>query len=932
MLGILGPACIALALGVVPLGRRSDAAVPSAAVTHPAPPQPNAADDAPADLLLTTGFSAFNEGRHADAAQALGRFLALYGASPEATAARPRILPMLVASLLATKHPTDALPHIDDYLQRFPDGESIPDMRLWLGIAKLYAGDAANARVAFDAFLRAHPSHPQSPHALFLSAVCAQKEGNLGEAETRFAEIAASSHGPDAERAALLQLHCQIGLGRDDAAIQLLESIRGRNPPPRQQTLLATLSLALGDRLLANGDAANAWRCLLFVPTRARILSLQEENLARIGDGTRKQGPVRAAAADAARAEQDRAALLAEKAAIESAHDFDAARLLRLAHAAMALGRFRESSIAAHEAAAAAPDGPTAPVASYLALAACAEARRWRAVVDRQQVFAQRYPKDPRIPRAAFLAAHARLELGDRAAAQCAFLELARDHPDFEEADRALFLAGYSALMLQDNSGATEIFERLRAAHPTSPLAEQAMHWRAMAAVFAKDHALAISRFEEYLAGHPSGTFKEEALYRIAAARYAMRQRADARKALARWLKDFGGHPLTDEARALYGDACLASGDIDEGIAAYRAIGEGQPTLHQYAQFQIGKALRLSERFAETEAHFRAFIDAHPTSPRLAEAYDALALALRKLDRAHEAPALYRAAIERLGDDPTNRSVEPILLACAKLHKDPGDRMALEHDLSTLAARARCAGRRTLAARCAWLLGRLARKARPESTHATFLGLARDVPPDLLPPAIAIEIAEHLSDTLCGLDAEPLLRFLACRTGTPECPRALAALGLAAASRGDTQEALAIFETFEQDGTASTLLPRILETHADILIGQARHAEAVPILERLLKSPGLKGAAAARALCRIGEAQEALGQFEKAMPYYQRVYVMYGGHPDPAAKAYLASARIFERLKLWESARKTYEEFLGRDDLASHEEYALARERLQSIP
>lgn len=919
---------MALALGVAPSGRRADASGPSVAPAQ-APPPPASAD-APADLLLTTGFGAFHAARHPEAADAFTRFLSLYGSSPEANAARPRILPMLVASLLATKQPDAAIPHIRDYLARFPDGENRPDMSLWLGTALLQTGDAANARAALDDFARACPNHPQLSHAQFLAALCAQKEGNLREAETRFAEIASSSNGLDSERAALMRLHCLIGLGSDADAFRLLESIRHRDPTPTCQALLATLALTLGDRFLEKGEAAAAWRCLLFIPSRARILAKHEESLARLTDGT----PGRAAppSACAMRAAQRREALLAEKAAIESATDFDAARLLRLAHAAMALGRFREAALAAQEAALAATQGTIAPAAQFIAIAACAEDRRWTSLLDRQCLFAREHPNDPRLPKTTFLAAHAHLKLGDFDAARRTFLDLAREYPEFEEADRALFLAGYAALMLQDNTGATEIFERMRSLHPGSPLAEQALHWRAMAALFAKDHALAIARFEEYLAAYPSGAFKADALYRIAAARYAMRQRADARKALARWLKDFAGHPLTDEAQALYGDACLAAGDIDEGIDAYRTIGKGQPSLHQYAQFQIGKALTLSERHREAEDHFRAFIDTHPTSPRLAEAYDALSKALRRLDRAHEVPTLYRNAIERLGDDPTNRTVEPLLLTCAKIHKTPDERTALEHELSTLAARSRTAGRRTLAARCAWLLARLAKKSCPETTRAAYLGLARDVPPKLLPPAIAIEIAEHLADSGHLADAEPLLRHLADCPGTPECHRALAALGILAASRGQPQEALALFETFEKEGASSPLLPRILEARADILFEQKRHAEVTPILEKMLKAPGLRGTAAARALCRLGEIQEALGHPEKAMPYYQRVYVMYGGHQAPAAKAYFASGILFEKLKLWDSAKKTYQEFLNRHDLASREEYALAKERLRSIP
>ncbi len=300
-------------------------------------------------------------------------------------------------------------------------------------------------------------------------------------------------------------------------------------------------------------------------------------------------------------------------------------------------------------------------------------------------------------------------------------------------------------------------------------------------------------------------------------------------------------------------------------------------------------------------------------------------------DGPRDALALCREAIGRFGDDPANRSVDPILLTYARLHRSPADRIALQHEISTLAAGARCAGRRTLAARCAWLLARIAKRGHPESTRQTFLGLARDVPPELLPPAIAIEVAEHLVADHPN-EAEPILRHLSRLEGTAESRRALAALGLIAASRGDPQEALAIFETFERENARSALLPGMLERHAETLAAQGRHAEAIGILNRLLALPRLKPAISSRALCRIGEAQEALGLPDKAMPYYQRAKALCGDDPGSAAKAYLACGRIFEALQQWDSARLTYEEFLRLEEPGAPDARAIARERLDAIP
>lgn len=376
------------------------------------------------------------------------------------------------------------------------------------------------------------------------------------------------------------------------------------------------------------------------------------------------------------------------------------------------------------------------------------------------------------------------------------------------------------------------------------------------------------------------------------------------------------GEVLADEPHVEPSDA--GGGDLSRSQAL---IGVGESKLD---------AGRPAE--AEAEADLRCYIDSNPTSPRLHGAYRDLATALQRQGRGGEALKIYRGAIERYGDDPANRCVEPMLLACLKLHKEHGETIALERELGALCSRARSSKRHTLAARCAWLLARLAKKPCPESTRQTYTGLAHDIPLDRLPPTIAIDIAEYLVDSGCPIEAEPLLRHLAGEVGTAEGRRALATLGIIAAEGGDPDEALAIFETFERENPKSRRLPRILESHAALLVSLSRHAEALAVLDAMIHCKKTKGPAAARALCLIGESHEALGQPERAIPYYKRAHGMYADCPDAAARAYLASGRILEKLHLWDSARATYEEFLGQSDVDALGECQIARDRLRAIP
>ena len=69
----------------------------------------------------------------------------------------------------------------------------------------------------------------------------------------------------------------------------------------------------------------------------------------------------------------------------------------------------------------------------------------------------------------------------------------------------------------------------------------------------------------------------------------------------------------------------------------------------------------------------------------------------------------------------------------------------------------------------------------------------------------------------------------------------------------------------------------------------------------------------------------------KAIPYYQRIYVLYGGWTDYVAKAYLKSGIAFEQLEMKDDARNTYVEMLANEDLQRKPEYKQAEERLQAL-
>ena len=85
------------------------------------------------------------------------------------------------------------------------------------------------------------------------------------------------------------------------------------------------------------------------------------------------------------------------------------------------------------------------------------------------------------------------------------------------------------------------------------------------------------------------------------------------------------------------------------------------------------------------------------------------------------------------------------------------------------------------------------------------------------------------------------------------------------------------------------------------------------------------------ALYSIAAAYEDLRDYRAAIPYYQRIYVMYAGYTELAAKAYFNSGRCFERMGDISAAVRTFKEFAEDERFAAAPETVKAQERLSSL-
>src|SRR5581483_1168173 len=94
----------------------------------------------------------------------------------------PRAAFQIAETYLSGQDTDLGLQHLQAYLQAYPDGQDAAAARFAVGEILLEKEKDAEARAAFDEFLKRHPSDERVPYARLYSAVTWQNEGKYDQA------------------------------------------------------------------------------------------------------------------------------------------------------------------------------------------------------------------------------------------------------------------------------------------------------------------------------------------------------------------------------------------------------------------------------------------------------------------------------------------------------------------------------------------------------------------------------------------------------------------------------------------------------------------------------------------------------------------------------------------------------------------------------
>jgi TolA-binding protein len=887
---------------------------------------------------------AYNQKRYDEAVAGYRRFLEDFGRSNEAKELLPHVRYNLAAGLMQTQKFEAAAEAIGEALEmKEITGDRRENLMFWRGVALLQSGQADEARKALADFSTDFSRSNRRPDAALLWATALLADGKHDEAAKTFSAMRKEPGHPHRGRAAVLELHCLLETGRDKEALQLVaEEAPGQADGITQIATFQTLALGLGDKMLEDGRPREAIRALQAVWPRERLVAHQQAKLEAIR--TALEAIERSPQPDIfqrAQLRQTQREVEKELASLEKIPSFDPSVRFRMARAFHEQDRFRECALLLDDMLRQMEPDNVVETASLSALQSWMAIERHDKAVEAAEVFEQSFPKSKSLPLVLYLRATALQQADRHDEAIAAFTDLEKRFPKSDQAPRSLFMRGFTQLVAERNEEAAATLEEFGKRHPDHEMAEAAAYWRGSALAFAGRHAEA----REVLAAHsknfPKGTLSAAAGFRHAYCAQAMKEYELASEELSAWLREHPEAEQSHEARILLGDALLAQGRSDEGKEAYASVPAGAGRQHEEAQFKLAKVLKLEEDHEGLRKLMGEYLAAYPNSPRAAEALFFIGQSWRSEDQPEKAIAEYWKAINEFGNNPEARSVEDLFLALGRHYKGESEKRDYLAELRQLREKATAEKQDVLAVRTTWALAQATRKTDPGLSVALLREASAMAKPEVTSPLILADCAQA---QLATADAEPndaatrrqraaqLYRdLLKWHPRAVQKDQALGALARLALEDGDNKTAIDYYARLERDTPWSPLMGEAFMTRARLAEEAGKPDEAAEAYTKLLGVENVPGKMKAQALLALGELEMARNQPGRAVPYYQRIYILYGKWRDAVARAYLRSGEAFELLNDREAARKTYEELAKREDLAGLPETETAREKLEKM-
>ncbi len=865
-----------------------------------------------------------------------------------------------------------AIAGLDKILAEAPPDAKLESVHFTLAAACFNAGQYDRALAALQKFLELYPASPRREEALLSLAQAAmlakdyalavqtfrqleksprhREEALLGQGQA-YKESGQVERGiapleslvgqkissPASATGALLLGELYARSGQGQKAIGIVNLIRDQIERLDNVVRFNSLAVEAGDYLLRSDDPSGAQACYQAVLSKEEVIQLQSDRIAAAN--RRIAANLAALKANPTRVvdllpetNRLRASAEASQKRLESFRklpDFRPPLLIRTAAAYYTMGRPWEAMVVYDELLQKFPGTPEREATLFGAITASAEANR----PERAQKFCTQYlaefPSGPNAPTVGYLLGATALQANNPGMAETYFGRVLAEQPGSSFRETMRYLLADAKFAQGKYGDAAAEYERYLRDFPNGVHREDADYRIAMGGLFAGDYEKAAASINAYLQKYPRGTYAADAKYRLMVCQYAAGDYERILAACRAWEKDFPNNPQLGEVLALEADSLAALGRDEDALPVYQRSAKLAATdeVRNYSLSAAQKLLQKAGDWPGIAAMYEGFVADHPDHPMVVTAVYWIGKARAREGNTQEAIDYIAATARKHINDPASGAVERLLTELAQIGLKQSPPISAETlfpaaQLTTTAARARVE----------FLRAELARLGKKPDEHARQLDAIAALDPGELSPRLLAEAGDHLF-AKGNLDGAKKF-YTALLDGYPksdEVEFAYAGLAGIAIAQGDPDRALRLCDEAVDGGFAGQKLKDLTLCRAQALLALDRLDDSKKVFEQIASVREWRGEATAQAMYSLGEIEEKRGRAAEANAYYQRVFVAYQRFLPWVAKAYIASARMLEKLGKPQEAANTYREMLRNPKLEPFEEAAEARKRLQQL-
>jgi len=906
--------------------------------------QLSAQDDSP-NTLYREGMGFFAEGNFEMAAERFSDLITRFGNEEEFQQAMATVFYALGCSQYNIGKYEECAKTFEEYAAKFPEAKFVDEGLFRIGSAYVMLENYEKAITSYQAMMEKKPQSSYAEDAFYQIGVCHMLLNDFkAAAESFLAFTTAYPNSSLFSQATVLRARALFEQDEWKESLMALRELEGRGRSFEHITIANFLAREIGDIAFDYTDYDLALDAYRRVQTKEFLLRNQRKLVEGIQfqlEVIRRKRLSGQEAEGLFRQEQRLNASLGEAeqmlAKLEEMPEYDAALFHRIGRCFFNTERFWEARVAFTHVIEITQD-PLVREAALFDLAL---------VLNRQRYFDEliatcttylgefeadeKLVQNGRVPTMAYLRAEAYVNKEFFEEAEVELRDILKKYPNHNQLSRIEFYLALSLAMQEKFDESIERFESWLSRYPDDIMVPEAEYWYPIALYYAGQHAKAMPCFKEYAAKYPMSVYTPEALYREAMCMYSLEQFKECAMLLGSWMERFPDHYFRWEAKVTRGGALAAMGDLERAKAEYLGVTKEAKAFYYMALTdctKVFKAMGTPEAYEEMAKVFMQYINDEPDSGNVIDAAYQAGWALRQSGKVDQAQRLYWTIISRHGNTRGWEGFTPVFKDMIRIYGSEGQerfRTELEQKYSEALQNRRL----TLGARLkmAIILSR-----PPEEQGAEIQKLADTFAIQHLGPEEIGYVGQYFLNA--GQNEKGMSYLNTLLTEFPKSAYVAVAhvrMAEAAFLANDLEKAL----EYSTLGVAEAYDPALYIdaqfVHSETLRSLGKFEEAIPGYTEVLANRMSPKEYKPHCLLGLGDCNAGLNRPEKAIAFYQRIYVLYRAYADVVVQAYLRSGEQFEKLNDRQAAINTYTELINDEKLGAVPEAAPAREKLAKL-